>query len=109
MNVYETLRQAIIEKQPCRIVKSGQAERRVCPYRLGRSKDGEQSLLYYQYEGFSLRGLEADGSERNWRCNKVFDIASAEIVEEPWKQPAKKPKTRGPCVVSLDVEIAGYY
>jgi hypothetical protein len=43
------------------------------------------------------------------RCNRIADIASAEIVDELWHQPIQKPKTRGSCVVSVDAEVEGYY
>ena len=60
-------------------------------------------------EGTGSRGLQEEGSSENWRCNRVSDIASAEIVDEPWRQPFQKPKTRGTCVVFIDAEVEGYY
>jgi hypothetical protein len=109
MNVYETLRTGVLGKKPCKISKPGEPERRVCPYLIGKSSGGEVNVLYYQYEGYSKRGLREDGSSANWRCNRVSDIASAEIVDEAWHQPIQKPKTRGNCVVSVDAEVEGYY
>ena len=99
MNIYETLRMGALGKRPCRISKSGEAERKMCPYLIGKSKDGEVNVLYYQ----------EDGSSANGRCNRISDIASAEIVDEPWHQPIQRPKTRGSCVVSVDAEVEGYY
>jgi hypothetical protein len=109
MNVHETLRMGALGKKPCKISKPGEPERKICPYLIGKSKDGEINVLYYQYDGYSSRGLREDGSSANWRCNRVSDIASAEIVDEPWRQPIQKPKTRGSCVVSVDAEVEGYY
>ena len=109
MNVYETLRAGVLGKIPCKISKPGESERKVCPYRIGKSRAGEACVLYYQYEGYSSRGLQEDGSSANWRCNRVSDVASAEIVDEPWRQPIRKPKTRGTCVVFVDAEVEGYY
>jgi hypothetical protein len=109
MNIYETLRMGALEKKPCKISKSGEAERKICPYLVGKSKDGEVNVVYYQYDGYSSRGLQEDGSSANWRCNRISDITSAEIVGEAWRQPIQKPKTRGSCVVSIDAEVAGYY
>jgi len=109
MNVYETLRMGVLGKKPCKISKPGKSERKVCPYLMGKSSAGEVNVLYYQYDGYSSRGLREDGSSANWRCNRVSDIASAEIVDELWHQPAQKPKTRGSCVVSVDAEVKGYY
>jgi len=109
MNVYETLRAGVLGKKSCKISKHGEPERKVCPYVIGNSRRGEASFLYYQYEGYSSRGLQEDGSSANWRCNRVSDIASAEITDELWRQPIQKPKTRGTCVVVVDAEVEGYY
>jgi hypothetical protein len=62
MGAYEALRVSVLGKKPCKISKPGQPERKVCPYLIGKSKDGEANVLYYQYEGYSLRGLREDGS-----------------------------------------------
>lgn len=109
MNIYETLRMGIIVRKPCKISKAGELERKVCPYLLGKSNEGEVNVLYYQYEGYSGRGLREDGSSANWRCNRISDIANAGMVDEVWHQPIQKPKTRGNCVVSVDAEVEGYY
>jgi hypothetical protein len=107
--LYETLRTGVLGKKPCKISKLGEAERKVCPYLIGKSREGEGHVLYYQYAGYSSRGLKENGSSRNWRCNRVFDIARAEIVDEPWSQPIQKPKTRGNCVVFVDAEVEGHF
>jgi len=109
MNIYETLRTSIISQKPCKVNKPGEPERKVCPYLIGKSSEGEVNVLYYQFEGYSKRGLREAGSSANWRCNRVSDIASAEIVDEVWHEPIQKPKTRGSCVVSVDAEVEGYY
>ncbi len=109
MNVYETLRMAVLSKKPCKISVLGEPERKVCPYLIGKSNKGEEYVLYYQYGGYSSSGLEEDGSSANWRCSRVSDITSAEIVDESWREPIPKPKTRGSCVVFIDAEVEGYY
>ena len=109
MNVYETLRASVLTKKPCKIFKPDEPERKVCPYVIGKSRKDEDYVLYYQYEGHSSRGLRENGSSENWRCNRVSDIASAEIVDELWRQPIRKPKSRDSCVVAVDAEVEGYY
>jgi hypothetical protein len=109
MNIYETLRMGVVCKKPCKISKPGQPERKVCVYLIGKSSEDEVNVLYYQYEGYSSRGLKQDGSSANWRCNRISDIASAEVVDERWRQPIQKPKTRGSCIVSVDAEVEDYY
>ena len=109
MNVYETLRMGALGKKPCKIFVRDEPERKVCPYLIGKSNKGEDHVLYYQYGGYSSSGLKDDGSSENWRCGRVADIARAETVDELWRQPIQKPKTRGTCVVVVDAEVAGYY
>ena len=109
MSVYETLRTGVLGKKPCKISMLGEPERKVCPYIIGKSNKGENYVLYYQYGGYSSSGLKDDGSSGNWRCSRVADIVRAETVDEPWRQPIQKPKTRGTCVVVVDAEVEDYY
>ena len=109
MNVYETLQAGVLTKKPCKIFKPDEPERKVCPYLLGKSATGAQYVLCYQYAGYSASGLKENGSAGNWRCHRVSDIARAEILDESWRQPIQKPKTRGTCVVVVDAEVEGYY
>jgi len=110
VDVYAVLRQAILNKNPCTIGKPGQPERKICPYRLGRSSNGERNIIYYQYDGYTSRagGLKPDGSSENWRCNHVDDLSVATEIDEAWHEPTIKPKTRGKCVVQQDVEVVYY-
>jgi len=109
MSVYETLRTGVLGKKPCKISMLGEPERKVCPYIIGKTNKGKNYVLYYQYGGYSSTGLKDDGSSANWRCNRVSDIASAEIIDDRWRQPIQKPKSRGGCVASVDAEVEGYY
>jgi hypothetical protein len=109
MNVYETLRMGVLGKKPCKISMLDERKRKVCPYLIGKSREGEAYVLYYQYAGYSSSGLKERGSSANWRCGRVADIARAEILDELWRQPFQKPKSRGSCVVSIDAEVEGYY
>jgi len=84
MNTYETLRAAVLGKKQCKIFKLGEPERKVCPYLIGKSDKGEVNILYYQYDGYRSRGLKEKGSSGNWRCNRVSDVARAEILDESW-------------------------
>lgn len=112
MAVYDTLKQAILSTKPCVIAKPIEPPRKICPYRIGMSAKGDMNILYYQYDGYTSQsgGLQPDGSSANWRCNRVADIETTQIIEEPWHEPAQKPKKRGPCVAdACDAEVAGYY
>src|SRR5713101_6669115 len=61
-----TLRMGALRKKPCKIAKPGEPKRKVCPFLLGKSSEGEVNVLYYRYEGYSSRGLEEGGSSANW-------------------------------------------
>src|SRR5258708_10906598 len=102
MSIYETLRTAVLGRKSCKISKPGEAERKICPYLVGKSKEGQVNVLYYQYDGYSSRGLREDGSSANSRCNRISEIATAEIVIEPSRQPIQKTKSPTTCVLSFD-------
>jgi hypothetical protein len=76
---------------------------------MGKSSENDLNVLYCQYEGYSSRGLQPEGSSGNWRGNRISDIATAEIIDAAWRQPIQKPKTRGNCVVLLDAEVKDCY
>jgi hypothetical protein len=67
MSIYSVLQQAIAALKPCLIAKPGEPTRKICPYRLGKSSEGDENVLYYQYEGYTSRsgGLQPDGSSAN--------------------------------------------
>ena len=50
------------------------------------------NALYYQYGGYSSRGLQREGSSGNWRCNRISDIATAEIIDAAWASQFKNLK-----------------
>jgi hypothetical protein len=112
MPVYDTLKAAVLTQKPCIIAKPHEPQRKICPYRIGRSDDGIMNVLYYQFEGYTSRpsGLKPDGDSANWRCNHVADIEFAEITQGNWHEPLQKPKKRGPCIADLcDAEVKNYY
>src|SRR5689334_20068862 len=106
MTVREVIIRAIQEKRPLRIVQEGHV-RLTCPYRIGWSANHQHNLLHYQFGGYSQRGLQAAGSDANWRCHHTDSISEAQIIDGRWRQPAMKPKTKGNCVVNAEAEVAG--
>jgi len=107
MDTYSILRQAIIEKKPCKIIKVGLNEgpRLICPYKIGIAPSGKRKVLYYQYAGYTHHNLEPDGSDANWRCNFVQNISSVEIIYERWHAGRTYHKGPGSCLSTVDVEI----
>jgi len=61
---------------------------------MGKSSKNDLDVLYCQYEGYSSRGLQPEGSSGNWRCNRISDIATAEIIDAAWRQPIQNLNTR---------------
>src|ERR1700733_14255617 len=65
-DIYRLVRMAVVSKRPIRASYHGR-DRRFCPHRLGRNREGQIRVLCYQYGGESSSGLQADGSPANWR------------------------------------------
>ncbi|HLH02183.1 MAG TPA: hypothetical protein VKX25_05400 [Bryobacteraceae bacterium] len=61
-----------------------ECRRSLCPYVLGRSKEGDLRLLCYQYAGRSSSGLAPCGSPENWRCIVLGKLRSVRMLNEPW-------------------------
>jgi hypothetical protein len=108
MTVEKVIVAAIQNGRRVRVMRDGQ-ERIICPYRIGWSNENNHNVLHYQIAGFSQRGLEPVGSSANWRCHELESFATAEIIEGEFIGPTVKPRTRGACVVRLQVEVANYY
>jgi hypothetical protein len=58
--------------------------RSLCPYVLGRSKEGGLRILCYQYAGRSSTGLGPIGAPENWRCIVLEKLRSVRLLDEPW-------------------------
>lgn len=104
MNPYQTIRQAIIDKQIIVAMYDG-LERIMCPHVIGKNKQGREQALCYQFAGESRsRPIEPDGSPVNWRCIDISKIASVRAIEGEWHTAPNhsRPQT---CVAFIDVEV----
>ena len=101
-DIYRLVRAAVIGKRPIRARYQG-LDRRFCPHRLGRNREGEIGVLCYQYGGESGSGLRADGSPANWRCMALEKLSRVELLEDAWRTAPNhsRPQT---CVAELDVD-----
>jgi hypothetical protein len=58
--------------------------RSLCPYVLGRNKQGDLRVLCYQYGGRSSTGLSPTGSPDNWRCIVLPKLRGVRLLDDPW-------------------------
>jgi hypothetical protein len=103
MDVYETIRQAIINKRIAHATYDGH-RRELCPHILGK-KDGEQHALCYQFAGGSRGGLHPDGDGGNWRCLVIDRVTDVTVVEGSWHTADNYSRVRQRCVDDVDVEV----
>ena len=103
MAVYETIRDAIIEKRIVLATYNGYA-REMCPHVLGK-KRGRPQALFYQFAGQSKSGLEPDGSPNNWRCVFLDKLTNVSTRVGAWHTAPNhsRPQT---CVDEIDVEVS---
>jgi len=74
--------------------------RSLCPYVIGRNKEGGLHVLCYQYDGGSTSGLKARGSKDNWRCIVLPKLKAVRLIDEPWQSVGdhSRPQT---CIVDV--------
>ena len=76
-------------------------DRWLCPHVLG-SKNGKYQCLFYQFEGGSERGLEPEGSGKNFRCLFLDQISIIRVEDGSWHSaPNYNPSTQT-CVENVD-------
>jgi hypothetical protein len=83
MNVYATIRQAILNKDIVVATYNGHV-REMCPHAIGTRDDGREWALFYQFAGGSGRGLGSPGSPDNWRCIPVDGLSNVSVRRGSW-------------------------
>src|SRR5580693_7729023 len=101
-DIYRLVRMAVVSKRPIRASYHGR-DRRLCPHRLGRNKEGQIRVLCYQYGGGSQSGLQVSGSPANWRCLVLEKLGKVELLEEEWRT-APNHSRPASCVVEADID-----
>ena len=101
---YATIRDAIQRRLQVVAVYKGY-RREMCPHLVGKSKDGVEQALFYQFAGDSSKPLGPDGDPRNWRCIALDELVSITTREGSWHSAGNhaRPQT---CVVAIDVEVS---
>ena len=97
------IKRAMLAKVPVSVLYDG-GERLVCPYILGKNKEGQVRLLCLQYGGASRSGLQhKDGGD--WRCLSLDKISRLQLLfGEPW-QTAPSAPGRPKCMDQIDMQV----
>lgn len=98
MSTYETVRQAILNKQQVIATYDGH-RREMCPHVIG-TKDGVERTLVYQFGGTS-----SSGNIPQWRCMDIDRLSNVSVRSGQWHTSGghSKPQT---CVDVVDVEVS---
>jgi hypothetical protein len=101
-DIYRLVRMAVVSKRLIRASYHGR-DRRFCPHRLGRNREGQIRVLCYQYGGESSSGLQADGSPAKWRCIALEKLSRVALLADAWRTAPNhsRPQT---CVAEVDVD-----
>lgn len=97
--VYELVRSAIAAKQPITAVYRDR-RRLLCPYLLGRNRDGRIQALCYQ----SSDDPKRRGSADNWRCVEVEKLTDVSLSDERWLK-APNYSRHQTCIETVEAEI----
>ena len=81
--------------------------RLLCPYRLGRNKQGQLRVLCYQFGGESESGLQSVGSPANWGCIAVEKLSAVELLEGSWRT-APNHSRPASCIADADIDAEDY-
>ena len=103
MDIYEALRQAILNKQQIIATYNGYS-REMCPHVLG-SKNGKLHCLFYQFGGHSSSGIIVPGSDKNWRCISISGLSQVTVQNGAWHT-ATNHSRRQTCIDVVDVEVS---
>ncbi|MCK4905757.1 hypothetical protein KAS42_05935 [bacterium] len=102
MNIYDLLKQAILNKQQIVATYDGY-HREMCPHALG-IKEGLEKCLFYQFAGESSSRQIIQGSSDNWRCIFVSELTDVSIRDGEWHTASNHSRSQT-CIDDIDVEV----
>ena len=105
-DVYRIVRTAVESRHPISAVYHDR-HRLVCPHRLGRNKEGQLRVLWYQFGGESESGLKPPGSPDNWRCVALHKLSRVELVDGRWRT-APNHSRPASCIIDSDADADDY-
>jgi hypothetical protein len=100
--IVRLIRTAILHRRSIQAVYADR-ERLLCPYILGRNKDGQLRVLCLQIGGESARGLTHRDGAGDWRCMALERFSHVAYSTAPWvltTDTMKRPK----CIESVELE-----
>ena len=98
------IRAAILGRVPLRAIYEG-GERVLCPYMLGRNREGRVRVLCLQIGGESSSGLHRKDGQGDWRCLALERFRSVERAERVWHS-APSSVRRPKCIDQIELEVA---
>ena len=101
--VYDLICTAMTSKQPIAAMYESR-QRLLCPYMLGRNKEGQHRLLGYQYGGASGSGLHRKDGRGDWRCLALEKLSEVRLLETPW-QTADTGARRPNCIDQIELTV----
>lgn len=99
------IRAAIMEKRALRASYDGR-ERLLCPYMLGRNREGRVRILCLQIGGESASGLRRKEGDGDWRCLALEKFGGVALAEAAWQTPPI-PLRRPNCIDQVELEVTG--
>ncbi len=98
MDVYALIHRAVVERKRVHALVDGRP-RKLCPHVLG-SRDGEPRALFFQFAGYSSRGLEPGG---DWRCLPLHRLTEVTLHDGDWRTTSySRPQH---CITEIDVSV----
>jgi hypothetical protein len=95
---YELIRQAIAERKQVHACFDGRA-RQLCPHAIGW-RAGQPRALFFQFDGYSSRGLEPGG---DWRCLALDRLTDVSLHEGAWH--TREHSQPQHCIDDVDLSI----
>jgi hypothetical protein len=77
--------------------------REMCPHLIGKSKNGVEQALFYQFGGRSSQALGPDGHPRNWRCIPLAQLSDITTRQGKWHSAPNHSMPQN-CVIEVDVQ-----
>ena len=102
-NLYNLIATAIRDRKQVTAVYDGRY-REMCPHQLGRSKNGREQCLFYQFGGESNSRDIIVGAVDNWRCLPLDGLTDVALRDGEWHT-ASNYEHPATCLDTIDVEV----
>jgi len=100
----DVIKKAMLAKLPVSVLYEGD-ERLLCPYMVGRNKEGQLRMLCLQYAGPSQTGLQQKHGGGDWRCFNLDKIGRVQILLGQRWQTAQSAPGRPKCIDQIEIQV----